>query len=75
MSKIYLIDFVEYTNAMRNTVYNPDCKKQYISVPKEGFLVREEHLDFIRVYGKGIRSAKLVGELFEIPRPEYILED
>ncbi len=69
-TKIYLVEFIEYTNPMRDTVSNPNMeigKGRYININKEGFLVREEHLEFIKKWGKGIKSIKLVGELFEIP--------
>lgn len=77
-TKIYLVDFIEYTNYSRETVSNQERNigdEKYLHVSKEGFLVREEHLDYVKQYGKGIRSIKLVGELFEMPRPNYIMGD
>lgn len=76
-TKIYKVEFVEYTNALRDTVSNGNDlgNYKYIKVSKEGFLVREEHLNYISQYGKGIKNAILVGELFEPPIPNYKVED
>ena len=81
MTKLYQVEFNEYTNSDCTTVCDPEReagKGRYISAPKSGFFVREEHLEFVNQWGEGIRSKKLVGELFniplEIPR-NYIVED
>lgn len=80
MTKIYSVEFIEYTNWRCNTVSNPELesgKGKYINISKDGFLVREEHLEFIKRWGKGIKNIKLVGELFEMSTipSNYIIED
>jgi len=80
MTKIYLVEFVEYTNWLHDTISNPELelgKGKYINISKDGFLVREEHLEFIKQWGKGIKSIRLVGELFEISTipKNYLVED
>ena len=62
--KIYAVTFMEYTNCMKNTVYNEenDC---YIQVGKEQFLVTEDDLDKLKAYGGGYRTVNFVGNIFK----------
>ena len=80
MAKIYLVEFIEYTNWSHDTISNPKLEfreGRYIHIPRDGFLVREEHLEFIKQWGKGFRSIKLVGELFNMSMipTNYLVED
>lgn len=66
MEKVYEVEFMEYTNCMRDTVCNRykeigDIK--YITVGKEPFLVKESELDKYSAYGGGYRSIKFVGNI------------
>lgn len=66
MEKVYEVEFMEYTNYMRDTVYNRDKEigdMKYITVGKEPFLVKESELDKYSVYGGGYRSIKFVGNI------------
>lgn len=68
MKKIYLIEFIEYTNGLRNTVHriNNDGNDEYLDVSREGTLVSEDDIEDMKQFGKGLRSMKLVGELISI---------
>lgn len=71
MEKIYEVEFLNYTNSMRDTAscnsneyLNIDNK--YIDIPKDGsLLVKESELEFYKNYGNGYRSITYVGELAE----------
>lgn len=66
MEKVYEVEFMEYTNCMRNTVSNRTREigdKRYINVGNEPFLVRESELDKYREWGNGFRSIKFVGNI------------
>lgn len=64
MIKLYKIEFMQYTNAMKDTVSNgaediADVK--YIDVYKDGFIVKESQIDFIKGYGGGIKNLEFIG--------------
>ena len=64
--KIYSVEFMNYTNYMRDTVsdyseHNDLSKTKYISVGKEPFLVKESNLDKFKHFGGGYRSITFVG--------------
>lgn len=61
---IYKIDFLQYTNSSRDTVYSERFDK-YIEVNKEGFTAKESDLDYLKEFGKGFRELKFIGTLFE----------
>lgn len=61
---VYEIEFMEYTNAMRNTVHSKKHKK-YIDVNREGFIARESDLDYLKEFGKGFRKLRFLGELYQ----------
>lgn len=69
-TQIYLVEFIKYVNVEKNCVYSAKHNK-YLNINKNGFLVRKEHLKFLEDYGDGIKTAKLIGELFEIPNTNY----
>jgi len=60
---IYEIEFMRYTNGMRNSVWNEESNK-YLSVNKEGFVAKESDLEYLRGFGGGFRRLKFIGELF-----------
>lgn len=66
MEKIYEVEFMQYTNCMRDTVCNnaeniKDSK--YIRVGKEPFLIKESEFDKYKEYGGGFRIIKFVGNM------------
>ena len=66
MEKVYKVEFMEYTNYMRDTVSNQKMEignKKYLTVGKEPFLVKESELDKYRVWGNGFRYIEFVGNI------------
>lgn len=64
MEKIYEIEFMEYTNCMKDTVWSnniQDCK--YLNIGKEPFLIKESEFEKYRKYGKGFRVIRFVGNM------------
>ena len=67
MEKIYRVEFMEYTNVLRNTVSNQKqevADRKYLTVGKEPFLVKESELDKYSAWGGGFRSIEFVGNLY-----------
>lgn len=66
LEKVYLVDFMCYTNCLNNTVSDWDGKssfsgkEKYLDVPQP-FLIKESDLDKYRIYGGGYRNTKFVG--------------
>lgn len=66
MEKIYKVEFMEYTNGLRDTISNQKREigdRKYITVGKEPFLVRESELDKYSAWGGGFRYVEFVGNL------------
>ena len=65
MEKIYEVEFMEYTNSMRNTVSDGAelGKTAYVHVGKEPFLIKESEFDKYIRFGKGFRIVKFVGNM------------
>ena len=65
MEKVYEVEFMQYTNAMRDTVSDGGeiGKTKYINVGKEPFLIRESEFDKYMKFGKGFRIVKFVGNI------------
>lgn len=61
---IYLIEFMEYTNGLRDAVYNEELNKT-ISVNKNGFVAKETDLSYLNKFGKGFRTLNFVGQLYQ----------
>ncbi len=66
MEKVYEVEFITYTNCMRDTVSNmadeiKDTK--YIHVGKEQFLIKESEFDKYMKFGDGFRIVKFVGNI------------
>jgi len=69
MEKIYLVEFMSYTNCLKDMVTDWNGKgipklgeEKYLTVG-HNFLVRESELENYRKFGQGYRSIKFVGEL------------
>ena len=66
MEKIYKVEFMKYTNVLKDTVSNQAKEikdKKYLRVGKEPFLVRESELDNYRAWGGGFRYIEFVGNI------------
>ena len=66
MEKVYEVEFMEYTNCMRDTVcnkYKENGDMRYITVGKEPFLVRESELEKYMAWGGGFRIIRFVGNI------------
>lgn len=61
--KIYEIEFMQYTNGMRDAVYSEKYDK-YIKINKEGFVAKESDIDYLKEFGKGFKKLRFIGELF-----------
>lgn len=64
MEKVYEVEFIQYTNCMRDTVWNKKTDK-YLDVGKEPFLIKESEFDKYKEYGNGFRIVKFVGNIGE----------
>ena len=62
--KLYNVEFIEYTNRENQYVSN-GIPMDLIEAPKGKFIVKEEDLDKLRGYGKGISKAEFIGYLYE----------
>lgn len=66
MEKVYEVEFMEYTNSMRDTIcnkYKEIGDMKYITVDKEPFLVRESELEKYMAWGDGFRIIRFVGNI------------
>ena len=69
LEKVYKVTFMQYTNAMKDTVSDWDGKGhsladcEYLDVGKESFLLRESQLEYYRKFGKGYRNIEFVGQI------------
>lgn len=66
MEKVYEVEFMAYTNCLRDTVSN--CAKKigdmkYLDVGYEPFLVRESELEKYMAWGNGFRIIRFVGNI------------
>ena len=69
VDKIYLIDFIEYTDCLKDTVSDGNDilgEIDYISLGKQSVLIREKDFDKFKKYGGGFKSAVFVGNLITI---------
>lgn len=67
--KIYFVEFMTYTNCMKDTVSNWDGKGdpfgkdiKYLDVG-HNFLIKESEIEKYKKFGQGYRNIKFVGEL------------
>ena len=66
MEKVYEVEFMNYTNCMRDTVSNmanETKNTKYIEIGKEPFLIKESDFDKYMKYGGGFRVVKFVGNI------------
>lgn len=62
--KLYSVEFIEYTNRTEQHVGRTGSL-DFIDAPKGKFIAKEEDLDTLREYGKGISRAEFIGYLYE----------
>lgn len=65
MEKIYEVEFMEYTNSMRDTISDGAKleKTKYIYVGAEPFLIKESEFDKYMKFGNGFRIVRFVGNM------------
>lgn len=66
MEKIYKVEFMQYTNVLKDTVSNQTKEvkdKKYLRIGKEPFLIRESELDNYKNWGGGFRYIEFVGNI------------
>lgn len=66
MEKVYEVEFMQYTNCMKDTVSDNNKeigKTKYINVGKEPFLIKESDFDKYMKYGGGFRIVRFVGNI------------
>lgn len=66
MEKVYEVEFMQYTNCMKDTVCNnaenfKDLK--HINVGKEPFLIKESDFEKYKKFGNGFRVVRFVGNM------------
>lgn len=61
IEKLYEVEFMNYTNYMKDTVSNNDG--DYINTECEPFIIRESEFDKYMKYGNGFRTVKFVGNI------------
>ena len=62
--KVYSVEFMTYTNCMRDTVSDGNKnigETECLDLGKENFLIRESELDFYKNFGNGFRKLTFVG--------------
>lgn len=62
MEKIYQVEFLQYTNCMKNTVWNEE-ENNYLRIGTEPFLIRESEFEKYMKFGDGFRVVRFVGNL------------
>lgn len=65
MEKVYEVEFMRYTNCMKDTVSDGAeiGKTKYIEVGKESFLIKESDFPKYQKYGGGFRIVRFVGNI------------
>lgn len=60
--KVYKVEFMNYTNSLRDTIWD-EKSDEYIQIPDYGrtLIVKESKLEDYRRFGGGYRSIKFVG--------------
>lgn len=66
VEKVYEVEFMQYTNCMRDTVCDEEKelgKGQCLHVGKEPFLIKESDFPKYQKYGGGFRIVRFVGNI------------
>lgn len=65
--KVYAVEFMSYTNSMKNTVSDKSNFKSgkvtYLDVGVDPFLITESQMEFYSKFGGGFRSLNFVGNI------------
>ena len=62
LEKVYLVEFMRYTNPLKDAVSDSE-HKNYITLGKEPFLIRESDFAYYGKFGGGFRIIKFVGNI------------
>ena len=68
VEKVYSVKYMEYTNAMKDTVRHNTENMTFINVGKGPFLIRESELMYYSNYGGGYESIDFVGMITKSSR-------
>ena len=65
MEKVYEVEFMQYTNSVKDTVSDDgeNGKTKYIHIGNEPFLIKESEFDKYMKFGKGFRVIEFVGNI------------
>ena len=69
LEKVYVVEFMKYTNCMNDTVSDWDGvsdtlkTSKYLDIGKEPFLVRESDLPKYQKFGGGYRTVNFIGNI------------
>ena len=66
MEKVYEVEFMRYTNCMKDTVSDGEKelgKGKYLHVGREPFLIKESDFPKYMKYGGGFRIVRFVGNI------------
>ena len=66
MEKVYEVEFMQYTNCMKDTVSDGEQeigKATYIDVGREPFLIKESDFPKYQKFGGGFRIVRFVGNI------------
>lgn len=65
MEKVYEVEFMRYTNCMKDTVSDGGeiGNTKFINVGKEPFLIKESEFDHYKKFGGGFRIIRFVGNI------------
>ncbi len=66
MEKVYKVEFMQYTNCLKDTVSdgNKDFdERKYLKIGINPIIIRESDLSKYMKYGNGFRSVEFIGNL------------
>ena len=66
MEKVYKVEFMQYTNCLKDTVSdgNEDIgERKYLKIGINPIIIRESDLPKYMKYGNGFRSVEFIGNL------------
>jgi hypothetical protein len=61
MEKLYAVEFIHYTNCMKDVVHSEELDIYLKIVGGGTFIVPEKYLDYFKKFGDGYKSINLVG--------------
>ena len=61
--KLYKVEFLKYTNCLKDTVRHNEKDMCFLDVGRDGFIITEDEFDDYRHYGGGFKSTEFVGNM------------